>query len=229
MPTLEEALKTDRSNYTPVVAQPSVNPPTPSSDLQPGRSSMMRCPLPILGAATPDALRSYFIKGQVPQTRLLTPQSTVRSTDSSSSTSSSSFSSSSTSVVTATLSSAQATLTTAVLSPGAKFSGHINLSKSFQLLSIAISSAARVELYGTANAQSLDLARGLDIPPAAGTAQNIICDVILDTAPYQWSFQNRVGANADTPQSSSVYVTVTNLGTTSAAITVTLAYVPMEA
>jgi hypothetical protein len=105
----------------------------------------------------------------------------------------------------------------------------MSFSRSFQLLVLAVNSAARVRIYGTAAAQSGDLGRGLDIPPAAGTAQNIICDVVLDTAPFTWPFQDRVGANADTPQTTNIYVTVTNLDTNSDAITVTFQYVPLQA
>lgn len=190
---------------------------------------MMRCPLPILGAATPDALRSYFLDGQVPQVRLLTPQSTVigQSSSTSSTTVLASSSSSSSSGTVATLAAATATITTATIGPNSKYTGVLQLSKSFQLLSIAVNSPARVELYGTSSAQGSDLARGLDVAPAAGTAQNIICDVVLDTVPYQWTFQNRVGASGNSPQTSSIYVTVTNLDTTSDAITLTLVYVPL--
>jgi hypothetical protein len=38
-----------------------------------------------------------------------------------------------------------------------------------------------------------------------------------------------VGANADTPQTTNIYVTVTNLDTNSDAITVTFQYVPLQA
>jgi hypothetical protein len=71
------------------------------------------------------------------------------------------------------------------------------------------------------------MSRGLDVAPGAGTAQNIICDVVLDTVPYQWTFQNRTGANGESPQTTAIYVTVTNLNTTSSAVTVTLLYVPL--
>jgi hypothetical protein len=227
MPTLEEAVNSDLSNYSHVVPQPKVNAPTPSGDLQPGRSSMMRCPLPILGQATPDSLRSYFLKGQVPQTRVLSPQAVVQG-NGSSATTSTSVSSSSSSTVAVVLNSVQATVTTATIGPNQVFTGILNMAKSFQLLSIAATSLARIELYGTPSAQSGDLSRGLDASPAAGTAQNIICDIALDTTPMQWSFQSRMGANADNPQSTKVYVSVTNLGSTSAAITVTLVYLPLE-
>lgn len=226
MPSLAQAVNADLSGYTPVQNPTNTNQPTPSTNMQPGRSAVMRCPLPILGAATPDALRSYFLDGQVPQVRLMTPQTTAPSTASGSTTTFSSSSSSGGGSGTA-LATSTATITTATIGPSSKFTGVIQLSRTFQLVSIAVNGPARIELYGTATAQTSDISRGLDVAPGAGTLQNIICDVVLDTLPYQWSFQNRTGANGNSPQTPSIYVTITNLAATSAALTVTLTYVPL--
>jgi hypothetical protein len=108
------------------------------------------------------------------------------------------------------------------------FTGVMSISKGFQLLDLSVGTPCRIQLYGTQAAQLQDRARALDSPPPAGTAQNIICDVVLDTAPYRWTFQNRIGANGDSPQNPSVYVTLTNLDATSDVITLTLSYVPLE-
>jgi hypothetical protein len=78
-------------------------------------------------------------------------------------------------------------------------------------------------------AQLQDAARGLDVPPPAGTLQSLITDVALDTYPYQWNFQNRTGANTEEPQNAFTYVTITNLDATSDVITLTIQYVPLEA
>jgi hypothetical protein len=82
-------------------------------------------------------------------------------------------------------------------------------------------------MYGTALAQSADSSRALDISPPAGTGQNIICDIVLDTAPYLWNFQNREGANGDNPVSSTIYLTVTNLDAITDIITLSLSYIPI--
>ena len=225
---LNDSSSTNLSGYVPLT--PSVaQPPTPNSNLQPPRSSTMRCPLPILGQATADSLRSFYLQGQVPQVRLLTPESVVINGGTSTTTASASTASSGSSGSTTTIVAKTSTITTAALSPNAQFTGVMSFSRSFQLLVLAVNSVARVQLYGTAAAQSGDLGRGLDIPPAAGTAQNIICDVVLDTLPLIWSFQDRVGANADNPQTTNIYVTVTNINSTATPITVTFQYVPLEA
>jgi hypothetical protein len=107
-----------------------------------------------------------------------------------------------------------------------KFVSTVNLGKAFQLLSLSASAPCRIQLYGTLTAQSGDSYRGLDVPPPAGSIQNIICDIVLDTSPFQWSFQDRIGANADNPVTSNVYITITNLDITTDVITVSFAYIP---
>jgi len=238
MPSIADAIvsKLDLTGYQPA---PPSNPAPPAATgqqtggLEPGRNTMIRCPLPPLWQASPDSLRQFYIQGQVPQRRLLTPVSLTPVGSSSSTTSSIT----NTTVIPSpgggsssggSIAASQIVVKTPVIFPGNKFVGSASLPKSFQLLSIAVGSPCRVQLYGTALAQSQDLSRALDTPPGAGTAQNIICDVALDTAPYQWSFQNRIGANADNPQSATIFVTITNLDATSDAITLTIQYVPLE-
>ena len=123
-----------------------------------------------------------------------------------------------------------ASLTTPVLSPGQAFKSQLTIAtyKAAQLLSVSSSAAARIEIYGTGVAQNADFSRGLDVPPGAGTAQNLVTDIALDTAPFVWTYQNRVATNGNNPQTSVLYVTVTNIGNGARAITVTLNYVPLE-
>lgn len=239
MPSLNDVISVTHSLEGYVNASPSkttnvVTAPAPSSDMEPGRNMMLRCPMPSLWSVSPDSLRQFYIKGQVPQSRVMLPAPAVAPTSdsvttvqkvtvSSGAVSGGGASSSSTGTQASVVS-----IKTPVLPPGNKFIGSIALAKSFQLLSVAVQSPCRIQLYGTAMAQSLDLSRNLDEPPAAGTAQNIICDVALDTAPYNWSFQNRIGANADRPQTANIYVTVTNLEQNSDAETVVIGYVPLE-
>lgn len=233
MPGLQDALNADLSGYVAADAAPKANLPTPNMDLQPGRSNMMRCPLPAIWQSNPDSLRSYYLKGQVPQTRLLSPVLLPPLTGNGGA------STTNVSVISGgsggggdsgnlPVLSKQATIKTAVIGPNMKFVGIINITQGFQLLSVSVGSPCRVQLYGTAAAQSADLSRGLDVPPPAGTAQNIITDVVLDTLPLQWSFQDRIGANGDNPQKGAVYVTITNLDVTSDAVTLSIMYVPLE-
>lgn len=233
MPSLNQALNADLSSYEPVTPTPSApGAAGPQDDMQPGRSSVLRCPLPPVWQASPDSLRQFYLKGQVPQNRFLTPPAFQPNSAGGTTTTNASViisgGGSSGGGSTTSLAAKQASLTTPSLGPNNKFSGSINLAKSFQLLSVAVGSPCRIQLYGTSAAQLSDINRGLDQPPAAGTGQNIICDVALDTVPYQWSFQSRTGANADNPQVASIYVTITNLDSTSDVVTMTLVYVPLE-
>lgn len=238
MPSLIDAINTTNGleGYAPGAAplRPSLSP-APPVNREPERNAMMRCPVPPLWQASPDALRQFYMNGQVPQARIMLPPAPVPistvapSTTNVQITSTSGSAASSSQTGSQPAQSTQVIIKTPVLPPGNKFVGSVNLAaKSLQLLSIAAQGPCRVQLYGTAAAQSSDLGRGLDAAPGAGTAQNIICDVVLDTAPYKWSFQNRIGANADNPQAATLYVTVTNLDQKSAVEQLTMLYVPLE-
>jgi hypothetical protein len=228
MATLKESLAADLTGYMPV-ARPTAFQPPVELELQPRLNTMLRCPIPPV-AVTPDSLRQFYQGGVIPQMRVLTPPSAVagsggtfiQNTTVTTSVASSSSSSST------KLSATQTSITTATLNPGDQFTGSILLAKSFQLLQVTANSPCRVQLYGTALAQTLDSGRALDAAPNAGVFQNIISDIALDTIPYQWPYQNRSGANGDSPQTTLIYITVTNLDVTSDAITVTIQYVPLE-
>jgi hypothetical protein len=232
MATVAEAVGNDLSGYGPMaqVGVGGVAPPV--TDLAPGRSPTVRCPLPPVFQPSPDSLRNFYMKGQVPQTRIFNPSLSAANVGGASGGSGTvietSSGGSSGPVGPTQLSSSTVTLTTPVLGPGQSFAGSMTVSESFQMLSVSASNAARFELYGTAAAQMGDSYRALDVPPPAGTAQNLICDVAMDTAPFQWAFQNRAGANADSPQRATVYTTVTNLSMASTAVTVTMLYVGLE-
>lgn len=204
---------------------------TPSTDLQPGLNAFLRCPLPPIWSTPPDVTRQFYQGGVVPQFRLFNPppvsnQSTGSVTNitnvSGSSSGGSSGGSSTTSLVITNTS-----IKTPSIIPGNKFSGSFTLSKAFELLSVTANSACRVQLYGTATAQSSDASRPIDVSPPAGTAQNIICDVVLDTSPFIWKFQNRTGSNSDNPVSSTIYITVTNLDVLTDIVTLTFQYIPV--
>lgn len=238
MPSITDAIKAASNlvSNSYVESDPVVDTRSPSTtlDFDPGRNNMIRCPVPPLWQDSSDSQRQFYIAGKVPQMRFMTPNPSSPNSALTGNGGSvviengGSGGNSGGASTTATVAAAQSVITTPVLSPNAKFTGVLSVSKSFQLLSIAAGSPSRVQFYGTANAQSSDMSRGLDSPPPAGVAQNIITDVVLDTAPYQWSFQNRVGSNADQPQKTAMYVTITNLDSMSDAITLTLQYVPLE-
>lgn len=232
MPSLSQAINTDRSGYVPVTASPQASLP-PAADLQPTSNPMIRCPLPPIFEAQPDSLRQFYVGGQVPQTRLLSAVTTAIGGGGSGGNA----------VVTTTVITpsggvvpppppivAQSTaITTTVLAPNQQFVGTLNaVSLSFQLLNITSNVPARITIYGTAFAQTGDLSRGVDQPPPAGTTQGIITDIVLDTAPLSWQFQDRIGSNGEVPQKPEAFVTITNLSGAAVPVTITLQFVPLE-
>ena len=83
-------------------------------------------------------------------------------------------------------------------------------------------------MYGSQVAMAIDSSRLLDDPLPAELANNLITDVALDTAPYVWNWQNRVGANSDTPQNTNMYVAVTNLGISTTQVLLTVVFLQLE-
>ena len=179
-------------------------------------------------------MRQFYQGGKVPQTRLLSPITGGIS--------SGGGGNGNAVVTTAVISGGsnpppapvvakQAVITTTVLGPGQQFVFTLtDISRSFQLLNVASDTAARVQLYGTSGAQFADLrAPGLDQAPPAGTSQGLITDVALDSSPFVWNYQNRIGSNSEVPQKQEVFVTITNLSGAAVPITVTMQYIPIEA
>lgn len=231
MPSLADATGQDLSAYKQVNASPQASLP-PTMGLEPTLNTVIRCPLPPIFQAAPDSLRQYFQGGKIPQTRLLSPvTNTIGSGGGGGGNSVVT-----TAVITggsnpppAPIAQKQAVVTTTILGPGQQYVGILsNISRSFQLLNVSSTVAARVQIYGTAGAQLADLARPLDYPPGAGTGQGIVTDVALDAAPFAWQFQNRIGANGDVPQQQEAYITITNLSGAAVPIVVTIQYVPIE-
>lgn len=201
-----------------------------------GANSYIRCPLPPLNVNT-DTLRQFDESGDIPTRRVLPlPAQTVTGGN--------------TTVITNVLGAtagggggvtpsgggtslvvASVTINIPALAPSSTYSTFTIMSKSFQLLQLFCSQPLEVRIYGTALAQGADISRSTDTAPPFETAQNILTSVVFDTAPYQWAFQNRCGANADAVPSTTIYVTVVNPSTLSGtpAATATIRYVPLEA
>jgi hypothetical protein len=219
----------DLSGYAPVETTPPASTgAVPSTNQEPGLNVFLRCPLPPIWNTPPDSLRQFYQNGLVPQVRLFNPpvatggggNTTVNTFVSGSSSSNGGGTQTGLSII-------QTSIKTSSINSGSKFTGSLVISKAFQLMTVTASSPCRIQLYGTAQEQAADAYRGLDVPPPAGTGQNIICDVVLDTAPFQWTFQDRVGGNGNSPQTSTIYITITNIDVTSDVINVTFGYVPI--
>ena len=229
MPALADRLKTQslpgfEAATTPVNAAPAILP----GAALPG-NKYIRCPLPPFSANS-DTLRQYNEGGAVPTRRVIPLPISVReglgTTINNTTVTNSSGSSSSSSGT--TLKAVTVFLNVPPLAGSAAFSATVQMAKSFQLLQVASSQALEVRLYGTALAQVSDVARLTDSAPPF-EINGVITDVVFDTIPYQWNWQNRVGANADSPQSSTIYVNVVNPSSTAtAAASIAITYLPLE-
>jgi len=231
MPSLSDAIANAKlPNYAPLPAapmivsvQPVLTPPT----------NNMRFILPPFNA-DPDSVRLF--ESNSPKIRIwpspqqkagISASATTALIDATLNAKSSSSSSSSSATI--TLASKTAVFTTNLLPSGSNYLTSLQLSKSFQLLSITANGPCEVRIYGTQQAQMFDAPRPTGNPVPPEITQNILTCVTLDTPPFLWGWQNRVGVNQDIPQTSTIYVTVFNIVPTSAApVTVTITYLPLE-
>jgi hypothetical protein len=220
-------LDVNTSGYSTVPAPPPSNVQI-EQPLLPVRDSKLRFSAPNIPGSFPssDTLIGYHLGGMIPQWRIPTVP-TQSSSGSSTSTAATVFSSSSTN--TNNPPTAQtASIQTSVISPAAQFTGVVTMAKAFIVLSISVNAAARVRLYSTAAAQTLDRSRPQTQGPGFGTEQGIIGDVVLTSAPTVWYAENMTGTNGDSPQSTAAYLTVDNLTASSMAVNVSIVYVPLQ-
>lgn len=228
MPSIKEASGADLTGYESIPA-PKV-PVIPSMiTTQFKANPSRRCVLPSFNS-DPDSLRQFETGTQSPHIRIIplpevnnTPAPTRATVAASTSSSSSSTN------VTTSLKAVSVTISTGPLAAGASFTGSVQMQKSFQLLSLTSSALSEVRLYGTKASQSFDNSRVTDAPVPAEISQNIVSCVVFDAMPFSWPWQNKIAANQDTPQSSTVYVSVFNTDVIAVtSITVTISYLPLE-
>lgn len=210
MPSLKDMLAVKSlSGFAPAENQTKAAPQVTG---RLGINPYRRCSLPPF-STTPDSLRQFDQSGVRPARRVIPlPFQTIAAAGGNivtnvTTTASGSSSSSST---TGSLVSASIAINVPSLSPGQTYSATVEVAKSFQLLLLNATIPVEVRVYGSALAQTIDSSRTTDTAPSFETTQNLITDVVFDTAPYQWSWQNRIGANADNPQTKNVYFTVVN-------------------
>ena len=234
MPSLADTLsKTSPAGFVPATS-PLTLPPVQA---MPGQTNSfkvnpwIRSPIPPTNAG-PDTLRQFNDgDANVPRRRLLPLPSTVTGSGSGSTVNNTtviSAPSSGASSASISLTAQTVTYISPLLNSGnSSYSALTIPSKSFQLISCNAFGPCEIRLYGTSTAMAADAGRQKYAPPAAELANNIITDLVLDTAPYTWNWQNRIGANSDTPQTTNLYIAVTNLsGPTMVQVNITL--LPLE-
>jgi len=237
MSSVQDAINADRSKLTPITTtqQGDQKPPAAQSDTRVNsllKSPYARCPLPASNNSA-DSLRQWGQGTEVPKFRTQTPQTNTKGGGSGTTivnvgTINASSGGGGTTPTTPTLPTAQnASVTTPTLAPGQTWTGTLQMAKSFIIVQVTTSAFARVELYGSKIAQTLDLSRPVTQAPK-NTTSGLILDVALLTA-KTWQVLDCVGANDDSTQrSATIYITITNLSTGAGAITASLLFVPEE-
>jgi hypothetical protein len=128
--------------------------------------------------------------------------------------------------------------TTASLAPGASEVGTLTMAKLFTLMTAQVTNSvpARIQLYSTAASRTADANRPSNFPPTAGTQHGVNADLYLDTSDKYngWMMSppfmcaNMDGSPSLSSQGANIYYRITNIGSSTTVISLTLKYVPME-
>ncbi len=234
MPPLNQMIRRDSPKGFAAVENPPDNAPVNQPGRALGGNAFIRCPLPPFNA-TVDTLRQFNESGKTP-TRRVIPLPVVTSASGGGSVTNTTVinqgggGSGGSTVVPTKLVSAAVTLNVSALTPGGIFMATVTMAKSFQLLQLTSSAPLEIRMYGDAITQGGDVPRATDTAVPFETVPGIITDIVFDTAPFQWNWQNRIGANADPVQNTNIYVTVINpsqiVGSASAILSIQ--YLPLE-
>jgi hypothetical protein len=120
-----------------------------------------------------------------------------------------------------------AAATTTIITNDATENISITGFKSYSLLTVQTSAAAWVRLYTTSAARTSDSSRSQGTDPTPGTG--VIAEIITTGPQTQLITPGVIGFNNDTSPTTTIYAAVTNLSGSSAAITVTLTLLQLEA
>ena len=129
----------------------------------------------------------------------------------------------------ASIARADTTFTTASLASAAEEDGTVALGKGGVIYTVTVSSDARVRLYSTAAQRTADAARIPGVDPNKNSG--LLLDLLLNAnTGLLWALSPKaVFENGDSPATTAIYYRVRNQGVASAAITVTITAIPVEA
>lgn len=192
----------------------------------------LRCPLPPF-STTVDTIRQWNMTGKTPVMRVI-PLPTQQGAGGGVSSSITNVTNqggggSANTPTSVTLLPLTAFFNVPFLPPQGTYTVTIKLSQSFQPLQLSATQPVEVRIYSNPTTQIQDIARPTDIAVPFNLIEGVITDVVFDTV-LEWDWENRIGANADSPQTVNAYITVVNPSLTAgvAPCSVTLVYVPLE-
>lgn len=194
-----------------------------------GANPFIRCPLPPFNSS-PDSLRQFEENGKVPTRRVIplpvTTQVGGNATIVNNTTVSGSSGGSSSSSVAVTAETV--TLNCPTMYPGDAVVTSVALSKVAVLITLGASDPCEVRIYGDSVSQAIDVSRAADNAPAYEVTYGLVTDVVLDTTPLSWPWQNRLFVNQDSPATETLYITVLNPTNGAVTPSVTVTYLPLE-
>lgn len=214
---------------------PTSPPPASVEGSQVGLNPYLRCPLPPF-STTIDTIRQWNMTGKNPVMRVIplpvqqgAGGSAVNVTNVST-TASSSGGGTAPVVPPTPLTPATVVFNVPFLAPGATYQTSVKMSRSFQQLQLQATQPVEVRMYSNPVTQVIDIARVTDIAVPFDTIEGVLTDIVFDQYPFQWEWENRIGANADNPQTTNVYFTVVNPSQTTGVnpSVVTVIYQPLE-
>ena len=177
-----------------------------------GGNAYIRCPLPPFNA-TVDTMRQFNESGKVPTRRVIPlPVQTVTGVPGTSVTNVTDTGSNGGGGggTGTTLAPASVTVNVPTLGPLQRFTAMVPTAKEYQLIRLSTSTPVEVRLYSNSTSRGGDIARQPDTAVPFEIVSGLMTDVLFDTLPYVWSWQNRVVANADSPQTDNLYITIVN-------------------
>lgn len=229
MPPLSQRLRSEiPEGFAAQEQMPASSPTPPEPGKALGADRFIRCPLPPFNAG-PDTLRQFDENGKIPARRVI-PLPVATGVGGSSivinNTSISGSASSGGNVVTIPVKTVTFGIPTLIPGDAAMLS--VALSKIAVLMIVGSSDLCEVRIYGDPLSQAADAPRLSDTAPPFEITQGLITDIILDTTPLQFNWQNRLFVNQDAPQTANMYVTVLNPTSSAVTPSVTVTYLPLE-
>ena len=120
-----------------------------------------------------------------------------------------------------------ASVTTPSLAPDAVWNGTITLAKAYRLYAVQADGDCRLIIYTDTGSRTADASRALGVLPAPGAG--VVMEFWFGPGPMSATLSPVVdGFSAAIPATSSIPITVTNLSTSSAALTINLVYLVVE-
>ena len=191
----------------------------------------IRCPLPPFNA-TSDTLRQFNESGKTPTRRVIPlpvqvgaggSTTIIQNTNVTSQSGGGSGGN-----VPVVVSAKTVTVNVATLLPGEASTFILTAARVAVLMILGASDFCEVRIYGDPSTQGSDLPRQSDTAVPFEVTPGVVTDVILDTNPLQFNWQNRLFVNQDSPQTTNLYITVLNPTAGAVTPSVTITYLPLE-